>query len=125
MAIIIFCQNMGGAIFLVAANSIFSNALRQQLEQRIGDIGIDPNVILHAGVHTIRNIVSGNQLGSALEAYTESISQVMYLGIGVSAATWAFAWGLGWTDVRVVKKLQALQSSGAEDDEAAEKNPAL
>jgi len=117
MAIIVFCQNMGGAVFLVAANSIFTNALRKQLEQRIGEIGVDPSAILNAGVHTIRNLVSGDQLGSALEAYTESISQVMYLGVGVSVATWMFAWGLGWTDVRVIKKLKTLQSSGPEEEE--------
>jgi hypothetical protein len=33
----------------------------------------------------------------------------MYLGVGVSVATFAFGWGLGWVDIRKVKQLQAIK----------------
>lgn len=111
MAIVIFCQNMGGAIWLVAANSIFSNGLRQQLQNRFSEVGVDPDIILNAGANTIRNIVQGERLRVALECYTTAISHVMYLGIGVSLATFMFGWGLGWKDIRKERKLQAIKSS--------------
>lgn len=111
MAIVIFTQNMGGAVWLVAANSIFSNGLRQQLQNRFAEIGVDPDLVLSAGVNGIREFVQGDRLAAALECYTEAISHVMYLGVGVSIATFAFAWGLGWKDIRVEKKLQAIKSS--------------
>jgi hypothetical protein len=111
MAIIIFCQNMGGAVFLVAANSIFSNGLRNELQKHIDEIGINPDIILSTGATTIRSIVSGDKLTAALECYTTAISYVMYLGIGVSVATFAFGWGLGWVDIRKVKQLQAIQAN--------------
>lgn len=117
MAIIIFAQNMGGAVWLVAANSIFTNGLRQQLQMRINEIGVDPDFIVNAGTNTIRNIVHGDQLAAALECYTVAISHVMYLGIGVSVATFIFGWGLGWKDIRVQKKLQAIQSSPSPETE--------
>lgn len=111
MAIIIFCQNMGGAVFLIAANAIFSNGLQQELQKHISEIGVDPDVILKAGATTIRSLVSGDKLTAALECYTTAISNVMYLGIGVSVAAFAFGWGLGWVDIRKVKKLQTIQSN--------------
>lgn len=110
MAIVIFTQNMGGAVWLVAANSIFSNGLRQQLQNRFAEIGVDPDLVLSAGVNGIREFVQGDRLAAALECYTEAISHVMYLGVGVSIATFCFAWGLGWKDIRVEKKLQAIKS---------------
>ena len=58
----------------------------------------------------VREFVQGDRLAAALECYTEAISHVMYLGVGVSIATFAFAWGLGWKDIRVEKKLQAIKS---------------
>jgi hypothetical protein len=119
MAIVIFCQNMGGAVFLVAANAIFSNSLRQQLQQRATAIGIAPDVIVGAGVRSIRQLVSGEKLALVLQAYSNSVDRVMYLGIAASVATFAFAWGLGWKDIRVERKLIALQSSEAGDGDLA------
>lgn len=110
MAIIIFCQNMGGAVFLVAANSIFTNGLRKELEKHIDRVGISADVILGAGVTSIRGLVSGDELTAALECYTTAISHVMYLGVGAAVAAFAFGWGLGWVDIRKVKKLQAIEA---------------
>ena len=101
MAIVIFCQNIGGAIFLIAANAIFSNILRQQLQQRVAEIGVTPDIIVNTGVRSIRQLVSGDQLAAVLQAYSNSVDHVMYLGIGVSVAAFTFAWGLGWKDIRV------------------------
>ncbi|KAJ5826940.1 hypothetical protein N7447_003703 [Penicillium robsamsonii] len=108
-AIIIFCQNMGGAVFLIVANSIFTNGLRAELQKHITEIGVNPDVLISTGLNSIRNLVSGDKLALALECYTKAINHVMYLGIGVSIATFAFGWGLGWVDIRKVKKLQAIQ----------------
>ena len=116
MGIVIFTQNMGGAVFLVAANAIFSNTLRKQLQQRVTEIGIAPDIIVNAGARSIRGLVSGSQLAAVLEAYARSVDTVMYLGIAVSVGAFAFAWGLGFTDIRVVRKLKALQKAEAEGE---------
>jgi hypothetical protein len=108
MSIIAFTQNIGSATSLIAANAIFSNRLRHSLQQRIDIIGIPPDVIVGAGVRSVRELVSGPALEATLEAYCKAIDAVMYLGIGVSACILPFAWGLGWKDVRKVKKLHAI-----------------
>ncbi|EEH06654.1 efflux pump [Histoplasma capsulatum G186AR] len=113
MAIIIFCQNMGGAVFLVAANSIFTNGLLKELQNHIDEIGVDPDIILRSGITSIRSIVSGDKLTAALECYTTAISHVMYLGIGAGVVTFAFGWGLGWVDIRKTKQPQAIQANPA------------
>ncbi|KAL6233344.1 hypothetical protein BDW75DRAFT_242144 [Aspergillus navahoensis] len=115
MAIIIFCQNMVGAIFLVAANTIFSNGLRAHLQKHRAEIGVNPETILEAGVTSIRRILAGEEnrakLAATLRCYTTATSYVMYLGAGVSVATFMFGWGLGWVDIRKVKELQAIQAN--------------
>ncbi|GJN66093.1 hypothetical protein PLICBS_000109 [Purpureocillium lilacinum] len=101
MAIIIFTQNIGAATSLIAANAIFSNSLRHELQQRAEQIGRTPDAIVAA-------------------AYSKSIDHVMYLGIGVSVAGLVFAWGLGWTDIRKIEKPNAIIS---DTSDAGEKDP--
>ena len=119
MAIVIFCQNLGGAVFLIAANATFSNRLRQELQQRAGVIQVAPDVIINAGVRSIRRLVSGNKLAAVLQAYSQSVDDVMYLGIGVSIVAFSFAWGLGWKDIRVERKLNAIEGFGKESRSTA------
>ncbi|KAL4997556.1 putative MFS transporter [Aspergillus recurvatus] len=93
MAIMIFCQNLGGAVFLIAAQTIFSNVLRDEITKHVP--GVNANLIIAAGARSIRNLVSGEQLARVLEAYSTAIDSVMYLGVGISVASFVFAWGLG------------------------------
>ncbi|KZF19804.1 putative MFS transporter [Xylona heveae TC161] len=117
MAIIIFMQNIGAATSLIAANAIFSNSLRHQLQQRSEQIGHAPDIIVSAGVRSIRKLVSGSQLVAVLAAYSKSIDHVMYLGLGVSVAVLVFAWGLGWKDIRNVKDLKAITDGSSEKED--------
>ncbi|KAL3490681.1 major facilitator superfamily domain-containing protein [Aspergillus germanicus] len=122
MAIIIFWQNIGAATSLIAANAIFSNSLREQLQQRAAQIGVSPDAIIAAGVRSIRDLVSGSELTAVLAAYAKSIDHVMYLGLAVSAAVLVFAPGLGWKDIRKTKDLQTLTSKPADHDQAVRSN---
>lgn len=110
MGIVIFCQNLGGAIFLVAANAIFSNALRNELAQRAAAIAVSPDAVVKAGARSVRDLLSGPALVAALKAYSNSVDKVMYLGIAASVLAFSFAWGLGWKDIRVEKKLKAIKA---------------
>lgn len=116
MSIVLFCQNMGASVALPAANAIFSNALRSELQDRQKVIQIEADVIVDAGVRSIRRLVEGEALTATLEAYSKSIAVVMYLGVGFAISTFAFGWGLGFRDIREVKKMQELKSSEATDD---------
>jgi hypothetical protein len=122
MAIIIFWQNIGAAASLIAANAIFSNSLREQLQQRAAQIVVSPDAIIAAGVRSIRGLVSGSELTAVLAAYAKSIDHVMYLGIAVSVAVLIFSPGLGWKDIRKTKNLQTLKSKPADHDQNVPSN---
>ncbi|OJJ43509.1 hypothetical protein ASPZODRAFT_74146 [Penicilliopsis zonata CBS 506.65] len=112
MGIIIFWQNIGGATSLIAANAIFDNSLRSELEKRAAEISLSPDTIINAGVRSIRSLVSGSELTAVLAAYAKSVDKVMYLGIAVSLTVIVVSPGLGWRDIRKVKaqELQVLSS---------------
>ncbi|KAB5585536.1 major facilitator superfamily domain-containing protein [Coniochaeta sp. 2T2.1] len=116
MAIVIFWQNLGGAVFLVAANTIFSNSLRKLLTQRVAETGIDPEVVIGIGASSVRKLGLGpEQLAAVLKAYSDSVDRTMYLGVGASVAAFGFAFGLGWRDIRVERKLKEIrEKDGAE-----------
>jgi hypothetical protein len=105
---------MGGAVSLIAANAIFSNTLRNQLQQHASDIGITPDLIINSGARSVRQLVSGDQLAAVVQAYSNSVDTVMYFGIAVSIVAFAFAWGLGWKDIRVERELNAIQIQGSD-----------
>lgn len=110
MAIVIFCQGMGGAVFLIIANAIFSNSLRRLLQEHSVSIGVAPEVIINAGVRGVRRVVpEGDPLAIVLQVYSDSVDNVMYLGIAVSVVAFAFAWGLGWKDIRVEKERNEIR----------------
>lgn len=116
MAIIIFSQNIGAAISLIAANAIFSNSLRSELQKRAAQISVSPDAIINTGVRSIRGLVSGSELAAVLAAYAKSIDKVMYLGIAVSVAVLVFSPGLGWKDIRKVKLQLITEKSPSVSD---------
>ncbi|KAJ6014706.1 hypothetical protein N7540_009297 [Penicillium herquei] len=123
MAIIIFWQNIGGATSLIAANAIFDNSLRSELQKRAAEISVSPDTIINAGVRSIRSLVSGSELTAVLAAYAKSVDKVMYLGIAVSLTVLVVSPGLGWKDIRKVKasELKVLTSkspNGGEENSA-------
>lgn len=120
VSIAIFAQNIGAASSLIAANAIFSNSLRRELQKRIGVVGIPPDVIVGAGIRSIRRLVSGPALDAALEAYCRAIDDVMYLGIAVALCIIPFAWGLGWKDVRKIRQLKAITGANPAGETDAE-----
>ncbi|PWY79147.1 MFS general substrate transporter [Aspergillus heteromorphus CBS 117.55] len=80
MAIVVFFQFLGGAIFLSAAETIFSNTLRDQLEDHVP--GVNAAVIIAAGARSVRKVVAGAQLEDVLKAYSTAIDRVI---VGESA----------------------------------------
>lgn len=118
MAIVIFAQNLGGAMWVVVANAIFNNSLRTQLEQRASLIKASPDVIIDTGVRSLRSLgLSASQLGAVLDAYGASIDRAMYLGIAVAASMLLSAWGLGFENILEIKKLKELSSENNKKDE--------
>ncbi|KAF2757491.1 MFS general substrate transporter [Pseudovirgaria hyperparasitica] len=98
MAIIIFAQSIGPAIFLVIFNVLFLASLNGQLREYAP--GADAAAIVRAGATGFRRFVATEDLAGVLVAYSNSVDRVFYLVAGVAAACSLVLWGMGWRDLR-------------------------
>ena len=101
MAIAIFSQTLGGALFLSLAQTIFTNGLTATLPTSAP--GVDPQTVIAAGASGVRGAVTRVQLPGVLLAYNKAINEDFYLAAGASVAIFGFAWGMGWKSVKKAK----------------------
>jgi hypothetical protein len=99
-ALVVFAQNLGGAIFLSIAQLIFSSRLRHGLQ--IYAPGVDVALVIEAGATGLRSVtaVPEASLPGVLIAYSKSFDSVMYLSIGVAGGAFIFAFGMGWVSTK-------------------------
>ncbi|KAK3311952.1 putative efflux pump antibiotic resistance protein [Apodospora peruviana] len=116
-ALLIFAQTFGGAVFLTAAQVVFSSSLTTQLQ----DTGFSParvQQIILAGANGIRQVATTERdLGLVVQAYSDSIDKVFYVGLAVSIGLFLSGWGMGWHDLRPKKSEGVLPESSSSGDE--------
>ncbi|KAK5738749.1 hypothetical protein LTS12_025492 [Elasticomyces elasticus] len=117
IAIIIFAQNLGAAIWVVVANAIFNNSLRKELSQRTALIGASPVVIIEAGARNIRAAgLDPSQLAAVLVAYGQAVDRTMYLGIAVFGSVMLVAWGMGFKTLKEVGWQKELKDDSTSEE---------
>ncbi|KAK1687455.1 efflux pump [Colletotrichum godetiae] len=102
ISFVTFSQFMGSAVALAIGNAIFTGALKQDLPQFAPNV--DASTLLEAGATGFRKVVAENELPGVLMAYVSSIDKEFYLSLGLAIASFCFAWGMGWKDIRPKKK---------------------
>ncbi|KAK9328781.1 major facilitator superfamily domain-containing protein [Lipomyces starkeyi] len=129
-ALVVFSQNLGGAIFLSLDQIVFSSGLRHYLPIYAPEVS--PQVVIAAGATGIHRAVSAASLPGVLLAYSKSINQVMHLGTGAAGGALIFAFGMGWVNIKKraeKKKVEELEDeklqTSAADPGAASKNESL
>nr|CAG8993152.1 Efflux pump [Penicillium sclerotiorum] len=122
MAIVIFTQNLGAAVWVVVANTIFNNALKKQLNQRAAQYNLNTQALIANGATGLHKIgLTANQLVGVMDAYGKSVDQVMYLGIGIAGSILLVAWGLGFDNIKTIKKKEALTNENTLKEKEAGK----
>lgn len=109
MGIVIFTQNLGGAIWVAVAQAIFDNSLYQAIGTYAP--GVNPNTLLEAGVRSIRSLVSKGDLPGVLRAYAKSVNHVFYLGTALAGISFLISFSLGWTDIRKKEASQEIKKT--------------
>lgn len=117
MALLVFSQTFGGAFFLTVTQTVFANSLSSQLTKDFP--GPRASEIIAAGASGIRNVAFGDDLAIVLQAYSDSIDNVFYVGLAVSLSLFVTGWGMGWHDVRTKKSGEVQKISAAADVEKA------
>ncbi|KAI1087787.1 putative MFS transporter [Rostrohypoxylon terebratum] len=98
LAILIFTQYFGAALFVTSAQTIFNNSMRTILSITAPEVNIE--IIMAGGATAVRSLVSGQELDKVLYAYAKSVDHVMYLAAALGAVAFGFGCGLGWKDIR-------------------------
>ncbi len=102
-ALVVFSQNLGGAVFLSLAEVIFSNQLRHFLS--IDAPGADVAAVIAAGASAadIRGAVPAELLPVVRLAYSDTFNHVMYLATGSACGAFLFATAMGWVRINTQK----------------------
>jgi hypothetical protein len=106
LAFIIFIQNLAGAIFLVVANTIFTQSLIKKLA--LYAPSVPPQAALAAGssADAVRKLVDPDkpwEIDGVLNAYSESLKNIWLMLVAFASLAFICAFGMGWVDVRKKK----------------------
>lgn len=121
VALVMFCQQFGGAVFVSVGQSVFSNQLGKGLS-RIA--GISPAVVANTGATNIRHVVQdASKLGEVLVAYNGAITKTFTVALAMSCLSIIGALCIEWKSIKPAKK-QADEVEKGKDDVESEKEVA-
>ncbi|OTA59572.1 MFS general substrate transporter [Hypoxylon sp. EC38] len=96
-----FSLNLGGALFIAVAQTVFQNGLIKGLQQHAPRL--DPALFIHSGASQIRQVLAAvHQEGASdavLMAYMEGLRQTYYISAGAAAVAFLAALGLQWRKI--------------------------
>ena len=101
LAIVVFFQTFGGALFLAFDQTVFSNSLSKGLHQYAPEV--DAAAVIKAGATGFRAIVAQSSVDGILMAYSQAVSHVFYLAAGSACGAFIFCWGMGWKSIKKPK----------------------
>jgi hypothetical protein len=97
-ALIVFFQQLGGALFISVGQSVFQNKLFPQMQ------AIDPSLtaeeIIKAGATGLKALVSKDQLPDVLVAYAKSLSATFLVAVAMSALAVVMACFVEWKSIK-------------------------
>lgn len=96
-SLMMFCQVLGGAVFICVGNNIFQSALVRNLT-KISGINIDS--VAHVGATDLRDIVPGEVLAQVLMAYNGALRDMFYLVTGLTCVMIFGAVCMEWKSVK-------------------------
>ncbi|CAG7562878.1 unnamed protein product [Fusarium equiseti] len=98
MSILTFSQTFGGAIFVCAANVIFTHELRHELVARLPNI--DPDIVIDAGAGAVSEVVDETSLPGVLWSYSKGTRATFLLCVASACVMFFTSFGMGWKDIR-------------------------
>jgi hypothetical protein len=113
-ALVVFAQNLGGAVFLSLDQIIFGSGLRHYLEIYAPEV--NPRVVIAAGAIGIRGVVPAASLPGVLLAYSKSFDRVMYLATGAAGGAILAAFGMRWMNIKKKANEEKVETSAADSE---------
>ncbi|KAJ6087930.1 hypothetical protein N7467_006844 [Penicillium canescens] len=98
MAIVMFAQTLGGAVFVSVGQNVFQN----QLVHNLAIYAPDQNVaqLVSTGATMLRSVVTGSDLHKVLVAYNAAITETFYVAVAMSALSLVGPIFVEWISVK-------------------------
>lgn len=101
LAVVIFAEQFGPAVFIPIAQIIFTNRLADNLHHFLPDM--DAKTVESMGLSELRASVGLENLEKVLVGFDESLTQTWYLAIGLTCATMIGSLLMEWRSVKQKK----------------------
>jgi hypothetical protein len=113
---LVFMQNFGGTLMLSFAELIFTQTLKNKMNEYAPEISAAD--VLVWGATGFRQFVPTKSLPGVLLAYDKAITTTLFLAVGSMIMAWCFTWGLGWKSVKGKKKSKDAAAEEAVSEDA-------
>ncbi|KAF3932607.1 hypothetical protein ABW20_dc0109963 [Dactylellina cionopaga] len=110
-SMVMFCQILGGAVFIAVGQSSFANKLVNGLISINGN-GFDAQKVIHTGATDIRTTVAPEFLPQVWDAYNAAVVNVFYVAVALSCASIFGAVGMEWLSTRKDADADKKQAKG-------------
>lgn len=97
-AIMNFCLNLGGALFIAVGQNIFTNRLSTNLANNVPIL--NPSIVLNTGATSLRNAVGSDSLEGVLFAYNDALTHTYYVSVAMASLSIVGALGMEWKSVK-------------------------
>ncbi|KIW12121.1 hypothetical protein PV08_09395 [Exophiala spinifera] len=104
-AIILFFQTVGGAIFISAGQSGFTNKMLEEIPKRAP--GVDSGLVVATGATELRKVFDAAQLPGILSAYMEGLRVPFAIAIACACVTFLLSFAPRWESIKGKVKLDA------------------
>ena len=101
IALIMFCQQLGGAVFVSIGQNVFSNELIRGLRPISG---INPATVVKTGATEIRNVVDVRFLSQVRAAYNGALTKTFTAALAMAALSIIGALCMEWKNIKKVKQ---------------------
>ena len=102
VSLIMFCQQLGGAIFVSVGENVFTNKLVQGLSS-ISIPDFDPTSIVKIGATELRQYVPAASLPSVLNAYNHALIVTYQVGLAMAALSIIGSATIEWKNIKPKK----------------------
>lgn len=96
LAIIIFAQAFGPALFISLAQTIFVSRLSQNLQ----GFGLSATNVENMGLSDLKNHIGAKDLGKVLLGIDNSLMQTWYLAVGLTCVTMIGSVSMKWKSIK-------------------------
>ena len=111
-SLLMFSQQLNGAVFIAIAEALFSNFLQENLEKVPG---IDAAKVIEAGATALRQSVPTSELSAVLSGYSNAITKTFFLSVVMSCVAIFPALAMEWKSVKKSKKPAVKEKEDIEE----------